>query len=236
MPSTGGPARDVTPLDSDWPSFRIGGGDDFRFTPNGELIVSSKPAQREAWSTNGDLWLIDRGGGAPKNLTASNHGDDAQPRPSPDGKYLAWTSQARDGYEADQWKLKIQDRRSGRITIVDIQGDDVGSFAWRRDGKGLVASVVQKAHHWLYAVSLDGKFHRFAETPSLGDDFDLAPDGSAVVAAAMLAHPPEVIALKPGGQPVRISAFNAEQYKDLDLGTAEEIWVAAKDGSKVHSW
>ena len=25
----GGPARDVTPLDSDWPSFRLGGGDDF---------------------------------------------------------------------------------------------------------------------------------------------------------------------------------------------------------------
>ena len=63
MPAGGGPARDLTPFDSDWPSFRVGGGDDFRFTPEGELIVSSKPAQREAWSTNGDLWLIDRDAG-----------------------------------------------------------------------------------------------------------------------------------------------------------------------------
>ncbi|MGZ6126067.1 MAG: prolyl oligopeptidase family serine peptidase, partial [Myxococcales bacterium] len=236
MPSTGGAARDVTPLDSDWPSFRLGGGDDFRFTPEGELIVSSTPAQREAWSTNGDLWLIDRGGGAPKNLTPDNPGDDAQPRPSPDGRYLAWTSQARDGYEADQWKLKIQDRRTGRITAVDIQGDDVGSLVWRRDGKGLVAAVVQKAHHWLYAVSLDGKFRRFSEAPSGGDDFDLTPDGTAVVAAAGLTHPPEVVTLKPGGTPARLSHFNDEQYKDLDLGTAEELWVDAKDGTKVHSW
>jgi len=235
MPSSGGAARDVTPLDSDWPSFRLGGGDDFQFTPDGELIVSSKPAQREAWSTNGDLWVIGRDGGAPRNLTADNHGDDAQPRPSPDGRYLAWTSQARDGYEADLWKLKIQDRKSGRVVAVDIDSDDVGSFVWRRDSKGLVASVVQKARFWLYAVSLDGKFRRFSEAPA-GGDFDLAPDGTAVIAAAGLTRPPEVFSMKAGGQPSRLSHFNDAQYKDLDLGTAEELWVDAKDGSKVHSW
>ncbi len=235
MPASGGAARDVTPLDSDWPSFRLGGGDDFQFTRDDELIISSKPAQREAWSTNGDLWLVDRSGGAPKNLTADNHGDDAQPRPSPDGRYLAWTSQARDGYEADLWKLKIQDRKTGRITVVDIDGDDVGAFVWRRDSKGLVASVVQKARFWLYAVSLDGKFHRFSDAPA-GGDFDLAPDGTAVIAAARLTQPPEVFAMKPGGQLTRVSHFNDDQYKELDLGTADEMWTDAKDGTKVHSW
>jgi dipeptidyl aminopeptidase/acylaminoacyl peptidase len=235
MPAQGGPARDMTPLDSDWPSFRLGGGDDFQFSADGELIVSSKPAQREAWSTNGDLWVVDRGGGAPKNLTPDNHGDDAQPRPSPDGRYLAWTSQARDGYESDLWKLKIQDRKSGRIVALDIDSDDVGSFVWRRDSKGLVASVVQKARYWLYAVSLDGKFHRFSDAPA-GGDFDLAPDGTAVIALAGLNHPPEVFTMKPGGRLTRLSHFNDAQYKDLDLGSAEELWIGSRDGSKVHSW
>ncbi len=236
MPAAGGPARDVTPLDSDWPSFRLGGGDDLCFTADGELIVSSKPAQREAWSTNGDLWLIDRDGGAPKNLTSDNRGDDAQPRPSPDGRWLAWTSQARDGYESDLWKLKIQERKTGRITVVDIGTDDVGSFVWRRDSKGLVASVAQKAHHWLYAVSLDGKSRRFTDAPVNGGDFDLAPDGTAVVAASGITRPPELFAVKPGGQPSRLSRFNDEQYKDLNLGTAEDLWIDSKDGAKVHSW
>src|SRR6266850_331446 len=199
MPAGGGPARDVTPFDSDWPSFRLGGGDDFRFTPEGDLIVSSKPAQREAWSTNGDLWLIDRNANPPKNLTPDNHGDDAQPRPSPDGRYLAWTSQTRDGY-------------------------------------GIVASVVQKARHWLYAVSLEGKYRRYTDAPVNGGDFDLAPDGTAVVAASFLVRPPEVLVLKPGGQPARLSRFNEEQYKDLNLGTAEELWTESADGAKVHSW
>src|SRR5205823_5336988 len=205
-------------------------------TAEGELLLSSKPPQREAWSTNGDLWLIDRDGGPPKNLTPDNRGDDAQPRPSPDGRYLAWTSQARDGYESDQWRLKIQDRRTGQTVAVDVDGDDVGNFVWRRDSKGLVAAVGQKAHHWLYAVSLDGKHRRFSEAPAGGGDFDLTPDGTAIVAAAGLTHPPEIVAVKPGGQPTRISRFNDDQYKDLNLGSAEELWVDAKDGSKVHSF
>jgi dipeptidyl aminopeptidase/acylaminoacyl peptidase len=236
MPAGGGPARDVTPFDSDWPSIRIGGGDDFQFTPEGDLIVSSKPAQREAWSTNGDLWLIDRSAGPPKNLTTDNRGDDALPRPSPDGRYLAWTSQARDGYEADLWKLKIQDRKTGHMIVADIDTDDVGSFAWRRDSKGIVASVAQKARQWLYSVSLEGKYRRYTDAPVNGGDFDLAPDGSAIVAASGITRPPEVFTVKPGGQPSRLSRFNDEQYKELNLGTAEELWTDSKDGAKVHSW
>ena len=114
QPAQGGPARDLTPGDSDWPTFRLGGGDDVAFTPDGaEVIASAKPAQREAWSTNGDLWAISVRGGQPRNLTADNPGDDAAPKASPDGRWLAWLAQARNGYESDQWKLKIQDRRTG---------------------------------------------------------------------------------------------------------------------------
>jgi len=232
--ATGGPARDVTPYDSDWPSFTLGGGDDFQFTPEGQLIVHSKAAATEAWSTNGDLFLIDRNPSAPKNLTASNTGDDAQPHVSPDGRYLAWTSQARDGYEADQWKLKIEDRKTGHITVVDF-GDDAGAFNWRRDSKGLVVALVHEARVYLEAVSLDGKHHRFSDAPA-GEDFALAPDGSAIVVIAGLTHPPEVFSLRPGAQPARVSHFNDAQYQDLDLGAAEDLWFDAKDGARVHSW
>ena len=120
--------------------------------------------------------------------------------------------------------------------MVDIDSDDVGSFAWRRDSKGIVASVVQKARYWLYAVSLEGKYRRFTEAAVNGGDFDLAPDGTAVVAASGILRPPEVLAVKTGGQPSRLSRFNEEQYKELNLGIAEELWTDSGDGAKVHSW
>ena len=226
--SSGGAARDVTPYNADWPSFSLG-GEDYVFAPGGELIVHSKPAEREAWSTNGDLFLIDQSGGAPKNLTTDNTGDDAQPRVSPDGKYLAWAAQARDGYESDQWKLKIQDRKSGKITVVDL-GDDAGTIVWRRDSKGVVVSLTHLARVYLEAVGLDGKHKRLSEVPA-GDDFALLPDGSAIAVVSGITHPPEIYAGKK-----QLSHFNDEQFKDIDLGSFEDLWVDGKDGTKVHSW
>src|SRR5438270_11827581 len=145
QPAPGGPARDVTPGDSDWPTFRLGGGDDIAFTPDAAaVIVSAKLSQRDAWRTNGDLWAIPVRGGGPRNLTPANPGDDASPKPSPDGRWLAWLAQARNGYESDQWKLMLMDRRSGKASVIGDFGDDVGPFSWRGDSSGLVAAV---AHH-----------------------------------------------------------------------------------------
>ena len=178
QPAQGGPARDLTPGDSDRPTFRLGGGDDIGFTPDGaQVLVSAKPAQREAWSTNGDLWAIPVQGGAPRNLTAGNPGDDASPKPSPDGRWLAWLAQARNGYESDQWKLMLMDRRSGMVSVIGDFGDDVGPFSWRRDSSGLVAAVQRHGRSYLNTVSLEGNVARYADSPA-SSDFALAPDGS----------------------------------------------------------
>jgi dipeptidyl aminopeptidase/acylaminoacyl peptidase len=234
MRSIGGTPRDLTPGDQDWPSFSLGGSDDYAFTNDGAIIVHSKAAAHEAWSTNGDLYLIENNT-APHNISSENTGDDGQPRLSPDGRVLAWIAQRRDGYESDQWKLRLHDRPGNHYTTVDLSTNDAGTIVWRRDSKGLVVSVIENARVWLESVAPDGSHKRFSPAP-LSSDFDLAPDGSAVVVLAGITHPPEVFAVTQDGQPKRISHFNDEQYAGLDLGTAEEIWVNGKDGAKVHSW
>ena len=234
QPATGGQARDVTPGDQDWPGFNLGGGDDYAFGPGDELVVASKPAAREAWSTNGDLWALERTGKEPRNLTAANKGNDNQPRFSPDGKYLAWTAQARDGYESDQIKLKIMRLEDGR-TVTAALDEDAGAIAWRRDSKGLVVSVVQKARLWLEQVALDGRHERLSADPA-GADFDLMPDGSAVAVVAGITRPPEVWRFSRDGKPQKLTSFNDAQYARLDLGALDEQWTDSQDGSKVHSW
>ena len=236
VPAAGGAPRDLTPLEGDWPTFRLGGADDYVVSPDGsQLVVSHKPAEREAWSTNSDLVSLPLPGGEAHNLTAANRGDDAQPRYSPDGRLLAWLAQERDGYESDQWKLKMMDPSGAVSTIADFD-DDVGNFVWRRDSKGIVASVVKAGRFYLNAVSLDGRFTRYTDAPA-GADFDLGPDGNAAVVISGMNRPPELYRLVSGGKPVQLTHFNQDQYAGLDLGAPpEELWVQAKDGTKIHSF
>src|SRR5712671_5975250 len=175
-------------------------------------------------------------GGAPRNLTPGNPGDDASPKPSPDGRWLAWVAQARNGYESDQWKLMLMDRRSGMVSVIGDFGDDVGAFAWRRDSSGLIAAVQSQGRNYLNTVSLEGKVARFSESPASGD-FALAPDGSVAFVQSGMVRPPELSLLAPGAQPKRLTAFNQEQYAGVDMpADPQDLWVTAKDGVKVHSF
>ena len=223
--------RDATPFDADWPAWSLEGGDNFVFTGlRDELIVTNKPPEREAWSTNGDLFSLAQGA-PPRNLTAANKGDDTQPRLSPDGKLLAWTAQARDGYESDRWQLKVLELGTGKTTVLarNVE-DDLGPFAWRRDSKGLIASVPEKGRFALYAVGLDGTAKRLPGEGSA--DFDVGPDSAIVAVQSGMNRPPEVF--KNGA---RLTHLNDAQYAGLDLGPRpEELWIDAKDGAKVHAF
>ena len=68
---------------------------------------------------------------APRKKISTSPGADTTPLYSPDGKYLAWRSQARAGFEADKWRLFVQDRQSGKTRDLTEKFDrSVGSFVW----------------------------------------------------------------------------------------------------------
>ena len=84
----------------------------FRRTARKSLYASNVD-EVEATSTNNEIFVVPISGGAPKKISTSP-GADTTPLYSPDGKYLAWRSQARAGFEADKWRLLVQDRQSGK--------------------------------------------------------------------------------------------------------------------------
>src|SRR5437868_4111301 len=150
--------RDLTPGDHDVPPFSLGGQDMYAISPDGqELAYTSNIDEVEATSTNNEIFIapinvesavpsgkIGQSGSdpdalrtaratAPKKISTSP-GSDSTPLYSPDGKYIAWRSQARAGFEADQWRLLVQDRQSGKTReLMPGFNRSVGSLAWLRD-------------------------------------------------------------------------------------------------------
>src|SRR5438876_7796261 len=123
--------RDLTPGDHDVPPFHLDGQDMYAISPDGqEVAYTCNIDEVEAISTNNEMFIVPISGGAPKKISTSR-GSDSTPLYSPDGKYLAWRSQARAGFEADKWRLFVQDRQSRQARDLTQQFDgSVGSFTW----------------------------------------------------------------------------------------------------------
>jgi dipeptidyl aminopeptidase/acylaminoacyl peptidase len=150
--------RDLTPGDQDVPPFNLGGQDMYAISPDGqELAYTSNIDEVEATSTNNEIFILPMAGGVPKKISTSP-GADSTPFYSPDGKYLAWRSQARAGFEADKWRLLVQDRQSGKVRDLTEKFDrSVGSFTWKPDASLIVFSAENCGGSRLGAVSPEGK-------------------------------------------------------------------------------
>ncbi len=127
------PARDLTPSDHDVPPFSLGGQDMYAISPDGqEVAYTSNIDEVEATSTNNEIFVVPINGGTPKKISTSP-GADTTPLYSPDGKYLAWLSQARAGFEADKWRLLVQGRQTGKIVnLTDAWNRSASQFTWAK--------------------------------------------------------------------------------------------------------
>jgi dipeptidyl aminopeptidase/acylaminoacyl peptidase len=129
--------RDLTPGDHDVPPFHLGGQDMYAISPDGQEVAYTSnieseagPAFVEATSTNNEIFIVPMAGGTPRKISTSP-GSDSTPLYSPDGKYIAWRSQARAGFESDKWRLLVQHRQSGETRdLTETFDRSVGSFTW----------------------------------------------------------------------------------------------------------
>jgi dipeptidyl aminopeptidase/acylaminoacyl peptidase len=107
--------RDLTPgARYDVPPGPFGGSEGYAFSPDGqEITYTAKDAGRaDAWSTDVNLYVVPTSGGGSRVITAANTGADQNPVYSPDGRFIAYASQRRPGFESDRWRLMLYDRRT----------------------------------------------------------------------------------------------------------------------------
>jgi len=208
----GGGMRDLTPGDAhDVPPFSLEGsgcGCDFS-SDSKELAFTENLDPVPAVSTNADIFTLDLTDPSSKAIKISTSpGGDFNPAYSPDGKYLAWRSQARNGYESDKFRLWLYDRatKTGKDLLPKFD-NWVDEYAWGpANSHGIYFTSGDKGEEQIFAFDQlaaisDPKAASWAPVVRLTDDgafSDLHPtsDGRSLVATRMtVSAPAEAVVL-----------------------------------------
>lgn len=237
VPRSGSP-RDLTPGAFDAPPFSVGGGDEFDISPDSkELVFARNTDKNPEVSTNADLFLVSLSGGDAKRITARS-GADTSPKYSPDGRYIAWRSQARAGYESDIWELWLYDRSNGATRrIGQSLADPVDSLTWSPDSKSIFVTVPEKAKNPIYEVDVkDGSARRIWNEGSAAA-LAVSRDGKTIwFDRSSLTSPTDIYALSRGASAsVRLTHDNDALLARLALGAPSEIWYTGAEGTQIQA-
>ena len=253
----------------------FGGIEQLAWSPDSKTIAYTcrkKTGRAYAISTDSDIYIYNIGTRETKNLCkpadyvepeidptktmkyqkvnaeenlVNNVGYDQNPQFSPDGKYIAWTSMQRNGYEADRNRLCVYNLTTGEKKYVTEQFDsNVDAFVWS-DNKDVMLYFIGVWHATenLYAVNWKGELKQLTDT---WDDFgslSLLNNGHQLL---MERHnytsPADLYIVTPNFKKpekstiTQLTQENKHILDQLAKPTVQQRWVKTSDGKDMLTW
>lgn len=180
---------------------RAAGGDNLNLMSSGYLRYPDVHGDLVVFCADDDLWLAPLDGGRASRIT-TDQVSVRNPRFSPSGTRIAWTSTAARRPEA--FMLDLATGRTRRLTWLGSAKTQV--VGWADEDHVVVASPYQRndtALSWLYTVGVDGRVERLGHGP--GMDLAVSPEGAVAT--------------------VTPNSGDCSRWKRYRGGTAGQIWL-----------
>lgn len=168
-----------------------------------------------------------------------NAGYDQNPQFSPDGKYIAWSSMERDGYESDRTRLCIYEFATGKKSYVTESFESgVNEFAWAADNNTLYFSGVWHGRTNLYQTDLKGEVKQITDDVADYVLLGVHPDGKQLlVKCHSMSRADEVYFVNiADGKPTQLTQENEPFYAHFEFGEVRERWIETTDKKQMHAW
>ena len=195
---------------------------------------------------------------APENLK-NNPGYDQNPKFSPDGKFLAWTSMARNGYESDRTRLCIYDLATGEKKYVTESFDsNVDDFCWSDTKDAMIYFIgVWHATENLYRINWKGEIAQLTDDWADFGSLQMMNNGKQILAerhcytapADLYIVTPAKKAKKGASQiteahpfsliPATVTQLTRENdhiLSQLGKPTVQQRWAKTTDGKQLLYW
>ncbi len=179
---------------------------------------------------------------------ANNPGYDQNPKFSPNGRYIAWLSMERNGYEADRQRICVLDLQSNEKRYVTESFDsNVDDFVWADDSHTLYYIGVWHATVNLYRTNLEGDVAQLTNDQADWGALQLLNGKSENCKSARLLmerhdyfHPADLYIVTvlddSGAEEVRLTHENDHILSQLAPGSSEPRWCKTTDGQDLLYW
>ena len=217
-----------------------------------------------ALSTNSDIYIYNIETKEVRNITEGNKGYDTNPQYSPDGRYIAWQSMERDGYESDLNRLMVMDLQTGEKHFASRDfPSNVDTYAWADDSRSIYFTGVWQGTSQIYNTDME---HVYQLTAGLCDYASVAPCGNKLIATRhSMSQGDEIYAVEGlDSKPMPVVLFQTDSharpnystdkeisspypvkqlttenrhiYEQVEMGRVEGRWITTTDGKQMLVW
>jgi dipeptidyl aminopeptidase/acylaminoacyl peptidase len=166
-----------------------------------------------------------------------NPGYDTNPSFSANGKYIAWQSMERDGYESDRNRLCVYELETGKKTYVTEQFDsNVDAYTWANDNKTLYFVGTWHGTTHVYSTNLKGQVKKI--TDGQYDYTDVALCGKKLLCGRQSMKEAKeyfLVDVKKGNA-TQLTHENQYFRDNIDWGDVQPRTCKSVDGKDILSW
>lgn len=229
------------------PLLPFGGVEQFAWSPDGKSIAYTcrkKAGAEYTKSTDSDIYLYSIESGETRNLCKLpgtqdfNMGYDINPKFSADGRYIAWQSMERDGYESDINRLYVMDLNDGSKKSVSGNFDsNVDDFIWAGDKNYFYFIGSWQGCMSLFTVDLQGNVIPVNTDACDYNSLALGNKNRLIVTRQSMKNATEIYSVDTRrGLAEKLTNENGHIFSQLDNIKVEARAVKTTDGKDMLTW